>query len=354
MKTKILLISLVLLVMTIAAAGCSTEEQKLYGPVMTSVAQGTPLPPYYQTMAATYLPSLTPEGPKAIDLAATMIYQQMAQQLTQQVADQKRAEQQAAVSATAAAQATAAKRQAEREAAATQAARDLATQQAFVAFSTETQQAWSQYSTATQQERFIRGTATERSWLVAAAMTQTALPIHQTLEAGNMQARMTEQAAGAEGAALAVKRQQIKNTADAVLPWSITIAALMITGALVYFATRMRTFERDETGAASVIGVLKGGTTVLVDPDRMPIPAMRIDKNGGVTAPMLTAEKLQADTTRRAQAVQAMRAMPSSGQQRQSLNLMGAFQGPAGVEVLDSRSLGPVLDEVESKLVEEG
>jgi len=31
-----------------------------------------------------------------------------------------------------------------------------------------------------------------------------------------------------------------------------------------------------------------------------------------------------------------------------------SFQGPAGVEVLDSRSLGPVLDEVESKLVEEG
>jgi PBP1b-binding outer membrane lipoprotein LpoB len=347
-KTAAILILLTGLLLAGCVSGISDSEARV---VATQAALGTPPPPQYQTAAAIYMfvsltPTPSPETNTTVDMAATMIYDNIAAGMTQQAIQQQMAQQQAAMTATAMAiQATASQQAA------------LATQQVRNQYATSTQQAYLIQSTATQQSWIALSTATERSW----QMTVTA---EATRSAFGIARQMTQQAADAirlegesEQIKLAVERQRIKNRADAILPWTLVVLALVIAGALAYAASRVTRFERNPDGTFNPVGVRTRNGIMFLRPDLMADPALSIRNDGSaILLPPLDAE-VQAETTRRAQAVDALRALPP-GREKQAIQIAGeAFGTPAAsspvVDILPpGKGLDPVLDELEGQVLD--
>jgi hypothetical protein len=357
-KTNFLLISLFIVGFLIS--GCA-EYPDAPNVVATNVAQGTPPPPSYLTAIANSLGTPTPSGDdRTVDIAATMIYDDIARDATADAIERELMQQQAAMTATAISIASTATYKAEMAAQATQGAREAATAYAANQFATATQQAFVVQATASKEAWSAEATQTQQTWQVTATADAT---LHDL----RIKAMITQQAADAirlEGESrqveLAVERQEIKNTADAVLPWLIVLAVLAIGAGLAYFATRFRMVKRNPDGTLD-IPLLRGknGWTVL-EPARLPMFGATIRDDGVIEyqAPDDTAE--QSEVTRRDQAAIAMRALPP-GRDKQAIQIANqAFGDPnvneiPTVEILPPDStarIGSVLDELEGQVLD--
>ena len=311
----------------------------------------------------TPLPTATPASQEStVDLAATMLYDQLAANATKQTVQQEELKREAAVSATAISIQTTATYQAEMALRATQGAREIATAKAAAQFSTATQQAFIIEATASKDAWNAQATATERS----VGWTATADAVDHALE---VEAKITQQAADAirlEGEsqqiALAVERQQIKNKADAILPWSLVIAALIIAGAWIYSASKYKEAPRNPDGTYNLPLFRSGKGWTIIRPELLPVGATAIDDaDGTVHYQGYEDAEEQAETTRRAQAIEALRALPP-GREKQAMQITaGAFSeeaqtANAEIEILppdSSLELGPVLDELEGQVIDE-
>ncbi|MBT7070952.1 MAG: hypothetical protein HN975_08685, partial [Anaerolineae bacterium] len=166
MKRKLFITSFLLLILSACSAGYSPDEARV---VATNAALGTPPPPQYQTAAAVYAgltPTPTPKG-NTVDLAATMLYDQIAANATEQAIQQEQLKREAAMSATAISLQSTATYEAE-----------IATANAAAQFATATHQAFIMKATASKDAWNSQATATERSW----SATATTDAVNHTLE----------------------------------------------------------------------------------------------------------------------------------------------------------------------------
>ncbi len=296
------------------------------------------------------LPTATPVPQESsVDLAATMLYDQLAANATEQAIQQAQLQREAAMSATAIAIDATATFHAQSTQAAREAAIATATHQAYLIEATASKEAWS-----------IAATATERSvgWTATADAERHALEI---------QAQITQQAADAirlEGESaqivLAVERQRIKNKADAILPWALVVATFAIVSVSVYAASKYREAKRNPDGTYNLPLLRSRSGWTVVRPDLLPVGAAVIDaEDGSVVYQTHEDVVLQSETTRRAQAVDALRALPP-GREKQAMQITaGAFSQPAQdaeIEILPPENLprlGPVLDELEGQILED-
>lgn len=358
---KIIFISLLAaLSLSACGSGYSASDARQ---VATNAALGTPPPPQYQTAAAIYLGATsTPGESTTVDLAATMIYDQLASNATEQAIKQAQFEREAALSATAISIQTTATYQAEMDARATQGAREMATASAAAQFATATHEAYVIEATASKESWNVQATATERSWEATAT---TDAQMHNLA----VEARITQQAADTlrlEGEsaqiALAVERQRIKNKADAILPWTLVITALIIASAWMYSASKFKEATRNPDGTFNPSFIRSKIGWVLLRPDLLPVGAASInDADGVVHYQAYEDSEQQAETTRRAQAVDALRALPP-GREKQAMQITaGAFGSQQmvadpGIDILPPTSnpqIGPVLDELEGQALDE-
>jgi hypothetical protein len=361
-KTNFLLISLLIIGLFISGCAPYPDDPNV---VATNVALGTPPPPSYLTAIANSLGTATPPGDeRTVDIAATMIYDEIARDATADAIEREIMQQEAAMTSTAISIESTATYKAEMAAQATQGAREAATAYAANQFATATQQAFVVQATASKDAWSANATQTQQTWQVTATADAT---LHEL----EIKAMITQQAADAirlEGESrqieLAVARQEIKNTADAVLPWAIVIIILLILAGLAYFTTRFRMVKRNPDGSVD-IPLLRGdrGWTVL-QPSRLPMFGATIRDDGVIEyqAPEDTEE--QSETTRRDQIVEAMRALPP-GREKEAIQLaaqsLGADQEITDpeIEVLSPNSsaasagMGPVLDELEGQVINE-
>jgi len=360
-KTNFQLISLLVIVFLVSGCVPYPDDPNV---VATNVALGTPPPASYLTAIANSLGTPTPLGDeRTVDIAATMIYDDIARDATADAIEREIMQQEAAMTSTAISIASTATYKAEMAVNATQGAREAAT--AYAA---------NQFATATQQAFVVQATASKETWAAQATQTQQAWQVTTTADATlhelEVQAMRTQQAADAirlEGESrqvqLAVERQEIKNTADAILPWAIVLIILAIGAGLAYFATRFRMVKRNPDGTVD-IPLLRGsnGWTIL-QPARLPMFGATIRDDGVIDyqAPEDTEE--QSETTRRDQAVEAMRALPP-GREKQAMQIANqTFSSepvsldPA-IELLPPNSpsasagMGPVLDELEGQVLD--
>jgi hypothetical protein len=366
MKRKhLLLISILAISLSACGAGYEISDSE-YRAVATNAALGTAPPPYYQTQAAIYMvPTQTPtpgEERTFVDTAATAVYDKMAADATAQAMELALLQQQSAMTATAISIQTTATYQAEMAANATAGAREAATASAAAQFATATNQAYLIQATASKEAWQVQATATERSW-------QATATVDAELHTAEMLAMATQQAADAirlEGESaqinLAVERQQIKNKADAILPWTLVIAALIIAGALAYHGSKFRMAKRNPDGTFNLpmFQDEDGGWTIL-RPELLPQPGATVRKNGVIDYHPTDDREEQSETTRRAQGADALRALPP-GRENQALQIMGsAFEtnAPGGmpdIEILPPEStsrIGSVLDELEGQVLDE-
>ena len=363
MKTKIAIILLFLaLFLGACGSGYDTDDARM---VATNAALGTPPPPQYQTAAAIYSNltlTPTPGESNTVDLAATMLYDQLAANATEQAIKQEQLQREAAMSATAISIEATATYQAEMSARATEGAREMATASAAAQFATATHEAYLIQATASKEAWSVQTTATERAW---AATATTDAQMHDL----EVKAKITQQAADTirlEGEsaqiALAVERQRIKNKADAILPWSLVVVAIIIAGAWMYSASKFKEATRNPDGTFNLpLLRSRNGWTVL-RPELLPVGAAVVDAiEGTVTYQPYEDPEQQAETTRRAQAVDALRALPP-GREKQAMQITaGAFGNQQmvtdpGIDILPPTSnpqIGPVLDELEGQALDE-
>ena len=314
---------------------------------------------YTPTPASTATP--VPQE-NTVDLVATMLYDQLAVNATEQAIQQAQLQREAAMSATALSVQSTATYQAEMALRATQGAREIATAKAAAQFATATQQAYIIEATASKDAWNAQATATERS----VAWTATTDAVNHTLA---VEAKITKQAADAirlEGESaqitLAVERQRLKNKADAILPWSLVIVALILAGAWMYSASKYKEASRNPDGTYNLplFRSRKGWT--IIRPELLPVGATAIDDADGTARYQRYDDpEEQSETTRRAQAVEALRALPI-GREKQAMQIAsGAFSEEtqtvnAEIEILPPESsleLGPVLDELEGQVLDE-
>ena len=360
-KTNFLLVSLLIIGLLVSGCVPYPDDPNV---VATNVALGTPPPPSYLTAIANSLGTPTPSGDdRTVDIAATMIYDDIARGATADAIDREIMQQEAAMTSTAISIASTATYKAEMAAQATQGAREAAT--AYAA---------NQFATATQQAFVIQATASKNAWSAEATQTQQAWQVTATTDAIlhelEIKAMITQQAADAirlEGenrqVQLAVERQEIKNTADAVLPWAIVLIILAIVAGLAYFATRFRMVKRNPDGTVD-IPMLRGdkGWTML-QPARLPMFGATIRDDGIIDYQAPEDTKEQAEVTRRDQGVEAVRALPP-GREKQALEI--ANRVFADQEIVDpeiellppnspaaSAGMGAVLDELEGQVIDE-
>lgn len=361
-KKNLFLFSLLLIAFVLSScASYGITQEEAYA-VATNAALGTPPPPQHQTAAAALL-TPTPSGDdRTVDIAATMIYDNMAAGMTQQAIELQFAQQKAAATATAVSIQATAQRQEELSAQATQGAREAATAHAGEQFATATQQAIFVQGTATQQQMWVEGTATERSWQITATVDAKFLAIQ-------LESMATQQAADTvrlEGESrqieLAVERQKIKNKADAILPWSLVIAALILAAAMAYTSSKFREAKRNPDGTFNLPMLQdKHGNWKLIKPELLPAAVSSIDVGDGTVSYLLPEnEAEQTEITRRAQGVEAIRALPP-GREKQALQIANTVFGDPNtnampiVEILppdNTARIGPVLDELESQVID--
>ena len=302
--------------------------------MMTRQAYPTPTPPinYAGTIAANELASiLTKQASKDEAEKAKLAAEQAAMRATEKANY---------LNATMTADARTAQAQVDLQ---TAVARETQMYATSFALATATQQAYLIY----EQRTMVAGEATARVQPTTDMWTTTAIAQEVAIKQGQV-----------EDVKLAVKRQTMKNMFDALLPWTIVLCLSYVGARGFQTWVKTRTHPRDEHGRQQMFQrELSDGSVVFVNPAQLETGIIKVAVDGEVIryAPMDKQE--QSDITRRSQITDAIAVLPMpyarNAQGMMKTEFGGAIGNPSVQILNEARSLSPVLEEAESKLVEE-
>ena len=154
-------------------------------------------------------------------------------------------------------------------------------------------------------------------------------------------------------AELARERQEIKNMADAVLPWTLTVAVIGVLGVAIFIFLRVRAVETDERGYPKIIITrLANGRTLYTKPALMPAANTIVHKNGQVE---VVDTPTQNAVTERAQIVEGIKALPPylSGTGRKMLETMVGGKRADGRIIIGNGELKSDIEEADVRLLED-
>lgn len=208
-------------------------------------------------------------------------------------------------------------------------------------------------ATAQQYQQNVIGTATGQMIATWNAATLEVLPTHAQWTQQAVAVEQTLAANNAELSNLNVKQQTQKNTAEWVVPLLVVLVIVIVFAVVQIRRSRVQKIENQEDG--TVEGLLIDGET-LIRPQLMPGPVLDLSGES-VTAPQVTDKETQNEVTRRAQAIEALRAMPTQAPNANATLMTNSVFGEARkpvVEVLPPGSASRViLDELSDQVVEE-
>lgn len=359
---KIIAILFLLSALIAGCGGLSYDEKVEAQFWATQNAEYGVIPPAkYQTLAATALNlRLTPtpvQGPPGTptmsfyDYSATQAAQVQNNAMTAQVQQQnyemeKLKAEQAAEQARLAAQAHS----------------DQMTAQAAAIALASTQSA---EGTKVANTAIAQSTATERALVMQAAGTGTAAVltavVQPTMDVLTLQAArivQTVEAGEAEKVALAVRRQSMKNTFDAYLPWTLTLALAYVFGRGFATWVKTRTHARDEHGRTPTLTrELPDGGVIIMRPDQMETGVMKLSGDGSVVryAPM---DKEEQSHINKGNMIAEIVGQLPAGQTDAGKNLLQKFAGgqsapPARIIVKGDGSMRAAIEEADQRLLEE-
>ena len=286
----------------------------------------------------------TPTNVNPAEIAATMMQNQMAAKATEgAVSIQMSATAQiVGVTATSYAIGTevAITQQARRDAEATaeQKRMDIqATQARMDLEATQVQARLDMEATAEQSRLDMQATQQAVGTATAFTITQTAIPPANTMTAIAHEQAIALANNQVELSNLAVEQQREKNTPEWVVPFLIAISLTAVTVLYVIRYSRVREIKNDDGGIELLI--LDGNKGIR--PKLLPGPVLEFGDQ--ITMPLLTSPLEQARVTERAQAVEAISAMPASTtpQSAQTFNRYFGQRRDEMFEVIDGDELPP-------------
>jgi len=208
------------------------------------------------------------------------------------------------------------------------------------------------YAQATSTERAV--VANAQSTATAAALTAVIQPTSDSLTLQAAKIMQTVEAGEAEKVALAVKRQSAKNYFDAYLPWVIIVAGAYVLGRGFQTFVKTRTHPRDEHGRPQTITrELTDGGVIMMKPEQFETAIVKVTGDGDVIRYAPIDKNEQSDINRRAQAVEAIAALPVPYAQQGPKMLGNEFgRSTPRVNLRSDSALNPVLDEADNQFLE--
>jgi hypothetical protein len=176
-------------------------------------------------------------------------------------------------------------------------------------------------------------------------MTLTAAPTSDWLTQQNAMLELEEKQNNVDLSDLEVEQQQEKNTLEWLIPFLISLALTALISVVAVRRSRVREVRNDETG---VIEALILDNAEVLRPQLMPGPVLNLS-GGSATAPQVTDKETQNEVTRRAQAIEALRAMPTQAPNANAAlmanNVFGEARKPV-VEIVDAEAVSGWLEDV--------
>ena len=209
-------------------------------------------------------------------------------------------------------------------------------------------------ATADQGRRDASGTATAQQVAIWNAATLQVAPTHDAM---TLQAAYVEQTLAANDAELSnlnVEQQGQKNTVEWVIPLGAVMIIVIVWAVVQFRKSRVQKIVNEEDG--TVEGLLVDEQ--LLRPQLMLGPVLDL-RGKTATAPEVTDKETQREVTRRAQAVEALRAMPTQNPTANAAGMMNSVfsqeQRAPAVEVLMPGQQGTrvILDELSDQVIEE-
>jgi hypothetical protein len=309
---------------------------------------------------AGYTPTPTPEPQNPGEIAMTMVAQKVDAEATQMAvnvqftataqvvwATQNSQNTQIAVAVTEQARkdVMATEQQSRRDAAATQARRD--------AEATEVQYRRDVEATAQQYEQNVIGTATAQQAAIWNGMTQSAVPTHAAWTQQAVEAEQTLTTNKLQLSDLEVEQQRQTNTISWFVPYSAAIAAVIVVAVVMLRRSRVHEVKNEDTG---VVEGLLLDTNTLIRPQLLTGPVLKLEKDGP-HVPQVSDPGEQSEVTRRAQAIEALRAMPTQQPTANATLMANSVFSESKKPVIEVLEPGQasriILDELSDQVVEE-
>lgn len=209
-------------------------------------------------------------------------------------------------------------------------------------------------ATAEQNRKNVIATATAQMQTTWVAATMQVMPTHAiwTQEAvAQEQIIATNQV---ELSNLEVERQRKSNTLDALWKYAVATAAMVAAVIVILRYSRVREIKNEETGV--IEGLLVDGEK-LIRPQLLTGPILTMNEDGP-SVPRVADREEQMEVTRRAQAIEALRVMPTdkpnpNGAMMANSVFGGEAKAPV-IEVLPANQVPrTILDELSDQVVEE-
>lgn len=191
---------------------------------------------------------------------------------------------------------------------------------------------------------------------VAMAATNAVLPTHAVWTQAAVYAIQTIEQGEADKVGLAVKRQQLQNGFQALVPWLafIGITFAVTVGFNTFIKTRVH--PRDEHGRTQILQMrADNGDTVIIRPELMESATMKIAKDGAIVRYEPMDKQEQSDINRRTLAVEAIAALPTPYAQTGGKIVTSEFNTTRSsrITIGNDHSMGSVLDEADQGFLEE-
>ncbi|RJP53594.1 MAG: hypothetical protein C4583_04210 [Anaerolineaceae bacterium] len=198
-------------------------------------------------------------------------------------------------------------------------------------------------ATAEQGRQNVIGTATAQMVATWNAATLQVLPIH---DQWTQQAVAVEQALATnevELSNLEVKQQSDKNTLEWLIPFLISLAMTALVSMYVIRRSRVREIKNDETGETDAVIM---DNKKAFKPQLMARPLMLLEVGAEHVDP-----KEQSEVTRRAQGVQALKALPANVPPQMSTSLYNNVfgnvqQDKPRIEIVDAEVVKEWVEDV--------
>jgi len=209
-------------------------------------------------------------------------------------------------------------------------------------------------ATAEQAERNVVGTATAQQQAIYNSMTAQVLPTHAmwTQEAVKQQQIIATNEV--ELSNLQVVRQRKSNTLDALWKYAVATASIVAAVIVVLRYSRVREIKNEETG---VIEGLLVDARQLVRPQLLTGPVLELGGKEGPHIPQVANPEEQSEVTRRAQAIEALRAMPTQQPNANATLMTNSVFTESKKPVIEVLQPGQttrvVLDELSDQVIEE-
>lgn len=209
-------------------------------------------------------------------------------------------------------------------------------------------------ATAEQAERNMIVTATAQQQTFYNGMTAQVLPTHAMWTQEAVQQQQIIATNEVELSNLEVARQRKSNTLDALWKYAVATASIVAAVIVVLRYSRVREIKNEETG---VIEGLLVDAEKLVRPQLLTGPVLELGGKTGPQVPQVADAETQNEVTRRAQAIDALRAMPTQQPNANATlmtNSVFAESKKPVIEVLQpGQTTRVVLDELSDQVIEE-